>query len=464
MRPIVEIMFADFLPTAGDADRQPAAEVPVHVRRSVPGPGDAACHLGRDRAFRHPALGDRSRAGSCTCPACASRVPRRPVRPTACCAPRSRTTTRSSSSSTRASTGARARSAVARVAELGKAAVVREGGDVTIVATLLMVERALKAAGRLAAEGIEAEVIDLRWIRPLDLPTVKASVEKTGRLVVAEEQVHAGRLGCDGHLRARPGRGAVRGATASGQPAGRLSDPLHAHRSRTSSSRRPTRSPPQPGPPPADDRDRRPARHGLAGTRAGHPRHRAGRDPRRPRPARAALHRQRLQHGQPVHDRDPAVDRRRPRVGGRTPATPTPSRRSSSGSSTTSSPRRSWAAARPIPRAPGARWSRRPTTSCATAASRCRRSPAWTTAIWDLFGRAVGLPLHRIWGSVTDSLPISIIGGYYHLTGDALSDDDGRLHGGRLRRRQVQGRGQDAGRGRRTGAGGARGRSARMRP
>ncbi len=67
----------------------------------------------------------------------------------------------------------------------------RAGSDVTIVATLLMVERALAAAEQLAADGIEAEVIDLRWLRPLDLPTVRASVEKTGRLVVAEEQVHA---------------------------------------------------------------------------------------------------------------------------------------------------------------------------------------------------------------------------------------------------------------------------------
>ena len=41
-------------------------------------------------------------------------------------------------------------------------------------------------------------------------------------------------------------------------------------------------------------------------------------------------------------------------------------------------------------------------------------------AVWDLFGRAVGAPLHRLWGSVADSVPISIIGGYYHLTGDDL--------------------------------------------
>ena len=61
----------------------------------------------------------------------------------------------------------------------------------TIVATLLMVERALAAADALAADGISAEVIDLRWLRPLDLPTVRASVDKTRRIVIAEEQVHA---------------------------------------------------------------------------------------------------------------------------------------------------------------------------------------------------------------------------------------------------------------------------------
>ena len=42
------------------------------------------------------------------------------------------------------------------------------------------------------------------------------------------------------------------------------------------------------------------------------------------------------------------------------------------------------------------------------------------TAVWDVFGRAVGLPLHRLWGSVTDRLPISIIGGYYHLSLDEV--------------------------------------------
>lgn len=42
------------------------------------------------------------------------------------------------------------------------------------------------------------------------------------------------------------------------------------------------------------------------------------------------------------------------------------------------------------------------------------------TAIWDVFGRAVGLPLHRLWGSVADAIPISIIGGYYHLSLDEV--------------------------------------------
>jgi pyruvate/2-oxoglutarate/acetoin dehydrogenase E1 component len=77
------------------------------------------------------------------------------------------------------------------IAEIGKAAIVRPGSDVTIVSTLLMLDRSLQAAEKLAAEGIDAEVVDLRWLRPFDLPTVRTSVEKTGRLVVAEEQVHA---------------------------------------------------------------------------------------------------------------------------------------------------------------------------------------------------------------------------------------------------------------------------------
>lgn len=81
------------------------------------------------------------------------------------------------------------------IARFGKAAVVREGTDVTVVATLLMVERALEAAEQLAGEGIGVEVIDLCWISPLDVDTVAESVGRTGRLVIAEEQVHDGGWG-----------------------------------------------------------------------------------------------------------------------------------------------------------------------------------------------------------------------------------------------------------------------------
>ncbi|MEQ8604116.1 MAG: pyruvate dehydrogenase complex E1 component subunit beta [Marivibrio sp.] len=70
---------------------------------------------------------------------------------------------------------------------LGKARVVRQGADVTITAFSIMVGRALEAADKLAEEGIEAEVIDLRTIRPLDVETVVASVKKTNRLVSCEE-------------------------------------------------------------------------------------------------------------------------------------------------------------------------------------------------------------------------------------------------------------------------------------
>jgi pyruvate dehydrogenase E1 component beta subunit len=69
----------------------------------------------------------------------------------------------------------------------GQAAVAREGRDVTIVATSLMVQEALKAAAALARDGIEAEVIDPRTIVPLDKATICASVKKTGRLVCVDE-------------------------------------------------------------------------------------------------------------------------------------------------------------------------------------------------------------------------------------------------------------------------------------
>jgi pyruvate dehydrogenase E1 component beta subunit len=69
----------------------------------------------------------------------------------------------------------------------GKARIVRTGADVTVVALQLMLHRALEAAEQLAPKGINAEVIDLRSVTPLDRTTILASLEKTGRLVIVEE-------------------------------------------------------------------------------------------------------------------------------------------------------------------------------------------------------------------------------------------------------------------------------------
>jgi pyruvate dehydrogenase E1 component beta subunit len=73
------------------------------------------------------------------------------------------------------------------VVPIGKARIVRAGTDVTIVAFSRMVDLALQAAGQLAGEGIEAEVIDLRTLRPLDREAIATSVAKTNRIVAVEE-------------------------------------------------------------------------------------------------------------------------------------------------------------------------------------------------------------------------------------------------------------------------------------
>lgn len=83
------------------------------------------------------------------------------------------------------------------VLEIGKAAVVREGSDVTIVAFSIMVGKALEAAEKLAEEGINAEVIDLRTIRPLDTETIIESVKKTNRCVSVEEGWPAAGIGAE---------------------------------------------------------------------------------------------------------------------------------------------------------------------------------------------------------------------------------------------------------------------------
>jgi pyruvate/2-oxoglutarate/acetoin dehydrogenase E1 component len=80
---------------------------------------------------------------------------------------------------------------------IGQGIIRREGRDVTIVGKLLTMYRALAAAERLAQEGIEAEVIDPRTLVPLDKEMILASVRKTGRLVVVEEDNHTGGWAAD---------------------------------------------------------------------------------------------------------------------------------------------------------------------------------------------------------------------------------------------------------------------------
>jgi pyruvate/2-oxoglutarate/acetoin dehydrogenase E1 component len=75
---------------------------------------------------------------------------------------------------------------------LGKAAVAREGSDITIVAALRGVRDSLEAAEELAREGIDVEVVDIRSLRPLDHETVLESVAKTNRVMLVEEGTRVG--------------------------------------------------------------------------------------------------------------------------------------------------------------------------------------------------------------------------------------------------------------------------------
>ena len=190
LRPIVEIMFADFLPTAGDAivNQLPKYRYMSGGQTSVPVTIRSLSGGGGRFGTQHSATGESwfmhlpgLRIVTASSPGSAYGLLRAAIAD-------SNPTIFYEHKLLYARKGPVTRG---EIADIGGAAVLRQGGDVTIVATLLMVERALAAADQLAADGIEAEVIDLRWLRPLDLPTVRTSVEKTGRLVVAEEQVHA---------------------------------------------------------------------------------------------------------------------------------------------------------------------------------------------------------------------------------------------------------------------------------
>lgn len=194
MRPVVEFMFADFLPSAGDAivNQLPKyrfmsggqCSVPVTLRAISGGTGRFGA--------QHSATGESWFMGLPGLRVCAAGSPAAAYE-LLCAAIRDANPTLVHEHKGLYSKKGTVR--VGAVAEVGKASVDRAGTDLTIVATLLMVERSLQASELLAAEGISAEVIDLRWMHPLDTDTVRQSVERTGHLLIIEEQVHAGGWG-----------------------------------------------------------------------------------------------------------------------------------------------------------------------------------------------------------------------------------------------------------------------------
>lgn len=95
-----------------------------------------------------------------------------------------------------------------REVQIGEANVVRPGGDLTIASLGVGLHRALEAAGPLAARGVEAEVIDLRTVTPLDRDTIAASARRTGRVLVVDED-YVG-FGLSGEIAAAIGESGVR--------------------------------------------------------------------------------------------------------------------------------------------------------------------------------------------------------------------------------------------------------------
>jgi pyruvate/2-oxoglutarate/acetoin dehydrogenase E1 component len=191
LRPVVEIMFSDFLPSAGDAivNELPKfrfmsggqCAVPLTVRAIGGGTGRFGTQhsaTGESWYLQLPGL----KVAAASSPSAAYGLLRAAIRENdpvlvfehKGLLMRKGAVVRDESS----------------ITEVGKANITRHGGDITVVATMLMADRALTAAEQLSADGIDVEVVDLQWLRPLDIDTVEASVRRTGRVIVVEEQVH----------------------------------------------------------------------------------------------------------------------------------------------------------------------------------------------------------------------------------------------------------------------------------
>ena len=189
LRPIVELMTFNFAMQAMDQIINSAAktlymlggQMGCPIRRSAPQRRRVA--RGRPTLPMLRQLYAQISLGLRSCP-----PGRRPTR-RVCCARRSAIPTRSSELENESGP---ARHLTARpirdfVVPIGKAKVERSGTHVTIVAFSIMVGVAMKAAEALAAEGIEAEVVNLRSLRPMDTDTIVASVKNSNRLVTVEE-------------------------------------------------------------------------------------------------------------------------------------------------------------------------------------------------------------------------------------------------------------------------------------
>jgi acetoin:2,6-dichlorophenolindophenol oxidoreductase subunit beta len=191
LRPVVEIMFSDFLPSAGDAivNELPKfrfmsggqCAVPLTVRAIGGGTGRFGTQhsaTGESWYLQLPGL----KVAAASSPSAAYGLLRAAIRENdpvlvfehKGLLMRKGAVVRDDSS----------------VKQVGKANITRQGSDITVVATMLMADRVLTAAEQLSADGIDVEVVDLQWLRPLDIDTVEASVRRTGRVIVVEEQVH----------------------------------------------------------------------------------------------------------------------------------------------------------------------------------------------------------------------------------------------------------------------------------
>jgi pyruvate dehydrogenase E1 component beta subunit len=196
LRPVVEIMFSDFLPTAADAlvNELPKfrfmsggqTAVPVTIRSMGGGTG----RLGT----QHSATGESWYMGLPGLKVATASTP-------AAIYSTLRTAIRSQDpvlviehKALFGRTGMVTRDE-SQIGEVGRARVLRRGTDATVVATLLMAARSLEAAEQLVDEGIDLEVIDLQWIRPMDVTAIRDSLARTGKLIIVSEQHHAGSWG-----------------------------------------------------------------------------------------------------------------------------------------------------------------------------------------------------------------------------------------------------------------------------